>query len=175
MDMQRWAAVVGLAGIICVVAFPLIEHERRRRAEAAAAVVLAEVARAQTAFRASSGGAGYASDLESLLTSCSGAPRAVLAAHIGTHDIRAMRYQFHVRAAEGSRVVGTDCHGRPAVSDYYAAAAPRINGVDGRRAFAMRSSARVFVFFDGIPPRESDMGPFGLAVAFNTLDRFKIP
>jgi hypothetical protein len=175
MDMHRWVAVVGLAGIISVVAIPLIEHERRRRAEGAAAIVLAEVARAQSAFRASGSGAGYANNLESLLTSCSGALRAALAAPIGTHDIRAMPYTFLVRAAEGSRVVGTDCHGRPAVSDYYAAAIPRINGVDGRRAFAMRSSARVFVFFDGIPPHESDMGPFGLAVAFNTLDRFKIP
>jgi hypothetical protein len=173
--MQRWVAVVGLAGIISVVAIPVIEHERRRRAEEAAAVVLLEVARAQSAFRASGGGLGYASDLESLLTSCSSAPRAALTAQIGTQDIHASSYSFSVRAAEGSRVVGTDCHGRPAVSDYYAAAAPRINGVDGRRAFAMRSSARVFVFFDGIPPRESDMGPFGLAVALNTLDRFKIP
>jgi len=175
MDIHRWTAAVGLAGILAGVAIPVIEYERRRRAEEAAAAVLAAVARAQTAFRASGSVTGYASDLHSLLTPCRGASRAALAAQIGTHDIRTLRYSFVVRPAVGSRVIGADCHGRATVSDYYAAAAPRINGVDGRRAFAMRSAARVFVFFDGVAPRETDMGPLGLAVALNTLDRFKIP
>jgi len=175
MDIHRWTAAIGLAGILTAVAIPVIDHERRRRAEDAAAAVLAAVARAQTAFRSAGGHGGYASDLESLLTPCSGAAQAALSERIGASHIRTMRYAFIARAASGSRVVATDCHGRPSVSDYYAAAAPRINGVDGQRAFAMRSNGRVFVFFDGVPPRESDMGPFGLAVAFNTLDRFKIP
>jgi type II secretory pathway pseudopilin PulG len=175
MDFHRWSAAVGLAGILTGVAIPVIEHERRRRAEDAAAVVLAEVARAQTAFRSAGGHGGYASDLESLLTPCSGAPQAPLSERIGAHELRKLRYAFAVRPAEGSRVVASDCHGRPSVSDYYAAATPRINGVDGQRAFAMRSGGVVYVFFDGIPPRATDMGPFGLAVAFTTLDRFKIP
>ena len=175
MRIHRWVAVVGLAGIFAGVAIPVIEHAHRRRAEQAAAVVLAEVARAQTAFRSAGGHGGYASDLESLLTPCSGAAQATLSERLGAHDVRNLRYAFAVRAAEGSRVVATDCHGRSAVSDYYAAAAPRVNGGDGQRAFAMRSGGAVYVFFDGIPPRETDMGPFGLAVALNTLDRFKIP
>jgi type II secretory pathway pseudopilin PulG len=175
MDIHRWAAAVGLAGILAGVAIPVIEHERRRRAEDAAAAVLAEVARAQTAFRSAGGHGGYASDLESLLTPCSGAAQATLSERIGTHDLRKLRYAFTVRPAAGSRIVATDCQGRASVSDYYAAATPRIDGVDGQRAFAMRSAGAVYVFFDGIPPRETDMGPFGLAVAFNTLDRFKIP
>jgi hypothetical protein len=175
MDMFAWTTAVGLAGILAGVAMPVIEYESRRQAEDAAAIVLEEVARAQTAFRATGGHGGYASDLDSLLTPCPGTTQPRLGERIGAPHIRAARYTFSARPAEGSRVIATDCHGRPAVSDYYAAAAPRVNGADGQRAFAMRSTGRVFVFFDGIPPRENDMGPFGLAVALNTLDRFKIP
>lgn len=175
MDIFSWTTAVGLVGIVAGVAMPVIDYERRRQAEAAAATVLEDVARAQTAFRSAGGRGGYASDLDSLLTPCPGTAQPALREAIGASHIRTSRYAFSARAAEGSRVIATDCHGRPAVTDYYAAAAPRINGIDGQRAFAMRSSGRVFVFFDGIPPRENDMGPFGLAVALNTLDRFKIP
>jgi type II secretory pathway pseudopilin PulG len=175
MDIFSWTTAVGLVGIVAGVSIPVVEHERRRQAEDAAAVVLEEVARAQSTFRSAGGHGGYASDLDSLLNPCPGTANSALPETIGASHIRTSRYAFSTRAAEGSRVIATDCHGRPAVSDYYAAAAPRINGIDGQRAFAMRSSGRVFVFFDGIPPRENDMGPFGLAVALNTLDRFKIP
>ncbi len=145
------------------------------RAEDAAAAVLDAVARAQTAFRSTGGYGGYASDLDSLMNPCTSPVPSALHEPISASHIHTLRYAFAVRPAEGSRVVATDCHGRQSVSDYYASARPRVNGVDGRRAFAMRSSARVFVFFDGVPPRETDMGPFGLAVALNTLERFKIP
>jgi type II secretory pathway pseudopilin PulG len=175
MDLHRWTAAVGLMGILATVAIPVIGHERRRRAEDAAAAVLTEVARAQTAFRSTGGHGGYASDLDSLINPCPGTVQSTLLEPIRASHIRTMRYAFLARAAGGSRVVATDCHGRPSVSDYYAAATPRVNGVDGQRAFAMRSSGQVYVFFDGVAPRETDMGPFGLAVALNTLDRFKIP
>jgi hypothetical protein len=59
-------------------------------------------------------------------------------------------------------------------SDYYSAAQP-ITPLDGRQAFAMTARARIYVFFDGIAPRESDMRPGGLAVPLDTVERFKIP
>lgn len=70
--------------------------------------------------------------------------------------------------------MGTDCHGRATSSDFYAAVAPR-SALDGRQAMAMLSWGRIYVFFDGIAPLESDMGPRGLAVPLDRLESFKIP
>jgi hypothetical protein len=83
-------------------------------------------------------------------------------------------YRFVLRAARTARDVGLDCHGRRTASDFYAAATPA-NEFAGREAMAMTSWGRIYVFFDGIAPLESDMAVGGLAVPLDTLEAFKIP
>jgi hypothetical protein len=127
-----------------------------------------QVHAAQRAFRARSSHSGYATSVESLIRPCPDGRPAVL-------DQWAVRgYVLSVRAAHDARVGGVDCHGRPTASDFYASAQPA-GAFDGRLALAVTSRGRVFVFFDGVPPREDDMRFGGLAVSVEALAGFKIP
>lgn len=163
-------SLVALAGMATAVALTVFSYARMRQAERGAAATLVSVGNAQRAFRGRSGHGGYATDVASLMTPCPGEERAPLDPGQGT----ARDYTLLVRAAAGAATVGADCHGRPMASNYYAAAQPA-TPLAGRQAFAMTSGARIYVFFDGLAPREADMGRGGLAVPLETVDRFKIP
>jgi hypothetical protein len=168
---QLAVALVALAGIVVAVVVAIFTVAHMHEAERTAAATLAAVFDSQRAFRARGGQGGYAVDLASLTTPCPGSGAAALStgALLEPKD-----YQFVVRAARAANQVGTDCHGRPSASDFYAAAEPR-GPLAGRQAMAMTSRGRIYVFFDGIAPLEADMGPDGLAVPLETLDSFKIP
>jgi hypothetical protein len=84
-------------------------------------------------------------------------------------------YATQLRAAEGATTLAVDCHGRAMVSNYYISAVPRSVDSPGQRAFAATAAGRIFVFFDGVAPLESDMAPTGLATPLETLSTFKIP
>jgi hypothetical protein len=61
------------------------------------------------------------------------------------------------------------------VSDYYASAEPGSSRPPAHQAFAVTSAGRVFVFFDGIAPRERDMAPGGTATPLEQVPALKIP
>lgn len=170
--MRQW--LVPLAGMLIVAGYPLVSHLQRVARETKAERRLTELRQAQEAFRAGDGGGGYATALASLTTRCpaaSGTPTPAIPALGGPDTVNG--YVMTVRAAASSRPVGVDCHGQPTSSDYYAAVAPV--ATDGRRAFAMTSDGRVYVFFDGVAPTETDMAPGGTATPREALDTFKIP
>jgi hypothetical protein len=83
-------------------------------------------------------------------------------------------YSLVLRRAANATATGADCHGRPTASDYYAAAEPPPE-FGGAHAYGMTSRGRVYVFFDGLAPRESDMARDGLAVPLDALETFRIP
>jgi type II secretory pathway pseudopilin PulG len=169
---RRLLAVVVLAvlGIAAAVSVPLVSHSRSTSAEARAAVALGEIGEAQRRFRARAGHGGYATDLASLRTPCPGEQQGALSAEHAS----VAGYSLLVRSTIAARPVGTDCHGRPMTTDYYAAAEP-VTPLSGRLALAMTARARIYVFIDGLAPVESDMAVGGLAVPLDTLDAFKIP
>lgn len=142
---------------------------RMSAAERAAATFMERIGEAQRAFREQVGRRGYATDLASLMTPCPGDAQPLIA-----RDPVAPAYVVVVRAAERATVTGADCHGRPIASDYYAAAQPATE-VAGRQAFAMTARTRIHVFFDGLAPREADIGLAGLAVPLQAVKTFKIP
>jgi hypothetical protein len=137
-------------------------------AEDAAAMLLERIVEAQREFRDRNGRRGYATDLASLVARCPGDQNSALELP------ERFEYELTLRAAEGAALRGTDCHGRPVASDFYAAAWP-MSALSGRQAFAVTARGRIHVFFDGLPPREADFRPQGLAVPLDTLRTFKIP
>ena len=166
--------MVPLVGAVVVAALPLIRHVRKTTAEAAAADFLRHVQVAQQSFRSTQAGSGYASNLDSLSRPCPGGVQTMLMGD----EIRSLEqrgYAAQLRAAEGATSSAVDCHGRAIVSDYYVAAAPRSIDSSGQQAFAATAAGRIFVFFDGIAPLESDMSPVGLATPLDALSTFKIP
>jgi hypothetical protein len=170
----RWSRAVPILGIVVVAALPLVNYARREQAEAAAAGFLQKLRTGQEAFR-TRGGIGYASELSSLTFPCPGQTSSPL----NPDDlslVAAAGYEVALWPAASAETQGVDCHGRSTVSDYYAFAQPRSPETPARQAFATTASAgRIFVFFDGIAPLESDMGPGGLATPLDAVESFKIP
>ena len=165
--------VLPLLGTLAAASIPLITFAQKSRAEASAVDLLHRLDRAQQAFRLATG-AGYASSLRSIVTGC---PVAAAAGQQPTEVLSEFDgpYRLSLRAATSARVVGTDCHGQPIVSEYYASAEPAWTDPRGQKAFAMLSGSGVWVFFDGVAPLEADMGPGGLATRLEALDSFRIP
>lgn len=166
--------IVPLVGAVIVAALPLVRYVQKRTAESGAADFLRRVQVAQHAFRASQPAAGYAASFESLTAPCPGGRPGMLRGD-AISSLEQLGYAAQLRAAEGATPLALDCHGRPTVSDYYAAASPRSVASAGQQAFAATAAGRIFVFFDGIPPLERDMAPSGLATPLDALGTFKIP
>jgi len=168
MSRSSIVLAVGLTGIVFAVAVPVRSYEHARSAERAAEETLLAIGNAQIAFRVHNGAGGYAADLASLATACPGSTEPSAFSNVHPSD-----YSFLIRPALRSKPVGRDCHGRETVSDYYAAAEPK-PGSTPRQALALTSRGRVYVFFDGVAPTESDMELGGLAVPFDQLDTFRV-
>lgn len=169
----RWVVWgIPALGIAIGVAIPLMRHVERERAEGLAADFLHSLHAAQQEFRTGPAG-GYAASFESLTTACPGQGPA-LTPH-ALDQLARVGYAPLLRPAGAAQAGRPDCHGRPTVTDYYAAAAPMSTAAAGRQAFAMLAAGRIFVFFDGVAPLEPDMTGEGLAVPLDSLRTFTIP
>jgi hypothetical protein len=164
--------LIAVGGIVIAVAVPLTRYVQKQRDEGAAIEVLQHVRGAQERFRAVNG--GYATDMASLVESCGSAPAALDRRHL-TH-LDSVGFTIELRAAAGviADLARRDCHGRAVASDYYVAAAPVDSSQAAQEAFAARAVGDIFLFYDGIAPREADMAS-GLATPLAERARFRIP
>lgn len=168
--MRAWSILVPLVGILVAAGVPLARYAAKQRDEAAIVRSLRQVQVAQERFRAAVG--AYATDVASLAAGC---PEGVASLALAVFDeLDRAGYVLLLRAAEGALATGQDCHGRPTASDYYVAAAPQTAWTAADKAFAGRADGQLFIFFDGVPPREADMTG-GLAVSIDAVESFKIP
>ena len=152
------------------VAIPLARHVQKQRRESTAVAVLEAVRAAQERFHSASG--GYATGVESLVDGCADPP-ALDADWLSRQDH--IGYGLQIRAAEGAATLERrDCNGQPIAADYYVAAAPVDAGQAAQEAFAARSHSGVYLFYDGLAPREADIDS-GLATAVAEQAAFKIP
>jgi len=165
---------VAFAGIVTAASTRILSYHSMRSTEYATVALMQLVGEAQQRFRTAGGEGGYATDLESLRTPCPGQTQAALS-DVAVKALGSARYELLVRPRAGSAFAGVDCHGRQTARDFYLSARPRVTGVDGERAMAMTASGRIFLFFDGIPPREADMTAGGLATPLDSLETLKIP
>lgn len=162
-------ALVPVAGICIAAAIPLALYGVRDRRERAAIEVMRRIQQAQDAFRDTTG--GFASDIASLQVPCvTGAPAL---ADDAVTTLGSVGYSLELRRRRGAVDTGRDCHGRPVVSDYYVAAAPQSATV-ARQAFAGVGTGRLYLFFDGVAPRERDIDS-GLPTPVEARESFKIP
>jgi hypothetical protein len=167
---QLASLVVPLVGSVVAVTVPVVRYALIDRSERAAIAALHSIHDAQQMYHRTSG--GYAADLRSLTDACVGQPPA-LAADVLLRLTQA-GYALALRASADAAVTGRDCHGRALVSDYYVAAAPAAPGVLPRQAFAGRSDRQLYLFVDGIAPREAEIAS-GLAIPLAARETFKIP
>jgi hypothetical protein len=160
--------LIPFAIVVLAVGVPLQRSVQQGRDERAALEAVASVREAQDRFHRLSG--GFATELTSLTTGCGGTPE--LSTQVLANLDRA-GYTLQLRAAGSAIVVGRDCHGRLA-DDYYVAAAPRDASGARRQAFAARARGDMFLFYDGVAPREPEMSN-GLATPAAQRGTFKIP
>lgn len=161
--------MVPIVGMCVAAAWPLVRYGEKERAEAVAIATLRTLQAAQERFRTAIG--GYATDPASLLGGCPGSeppPDTVIS------ELHAAGYVWQLRPAVGVSPSGVDCDGRPIAGDYYVAVAPRTAWEAAGNAFASRADRQVYVFVDGVPPREADMAS-GLATRLEALESFDIP
>jgi type II secretory pathway pseudopilin PulG len=167
--MRALSVVIPIVGIVFMAGVPLWRYAERERNERGAIDALHAVHAAQRAYRAA--GSGYATDIAALSAPCGGV--APLAGDV-LERLAAFGYTVRLRAAEGARATGSDCQGRGTSSDYYLAASPVSAHTAARQAFAGRADGRLYLFVDGIAPREADMDG-GLATPVELRESFRIP
>lgn len=168
--MRFWALAVPILGTGLVAGMPVATYIEKQRHEQLAISTLGQIHEAQERLRAASG--AYATDLATLVDGCDDGSAAV--PHEMLDDLARAGYVLQLRAAVDATVLGRDCEGRPLATDYYVSAAPRTAWSAAGKAFAGRAGGRLFVFVDGIPPREADIAA-GLATSVDELDSFRIP
>ena len=169
----RPVVLVPLLGILLVGSIPFVRYAQKNAAEATVTEALGRLHRAQQSFQTRTG-SGYASDVASLITACPGQSTSALDPTV-VRDVDRADYRMTLRGAQDATSIGTDCHGRALVSDYYAAVQPRRSTTAGERAYALTSIGRIFLFYDGMPPLERDMVSGGLATPLESAAAFKIP
>ena len=168
--VKNWAVVVPAVGVVIAVSAPLVRYAARERNERTAIMLVTQVHRAQLALRSQAG--GFATDVNSLLMPCPG--NAALLGSAAIEELARSDYRLELRAAAGARVDMVDCNGRPLATDYFVTATPVAPTSAGRQAVAGRSDGRVYLFYDGLAPREIDIDR-GLATPVAARDTFKIP
>jgi hypothetical protein len=162
--------VLPIAIIVTAAAFPLTRYFLRDRYERQAIAIVRDVQEAQRALSVHA--EGYATHLTSLQMPCGNAS-AVLAPDVYA-QLAAIGYGLELRAARGAAIRAVDCHGHPLASDYYLSVRPIAHTSIARQALASRGDGVVYLFHDGIPPREEDIER-GLPTRLDVRDSFRIP
>jgi len=168
--MRVLSILVPVVGACVAAGLPLARYAEKQRHEAVAVSALRSIHDAQQRFKAALG--GYATDLGTLASGCPGNVDAVAADILD--DLADAGYVLELRAAADAAITGEDCQGRQTASDYYLSARPRTAREAAANAYAGRADGQVFVFVDGVPPRESDMAS-GLAMTVDAMTSFRIP
>ncbi len=161
--------MIPLGVIVVAVAAPLWRHVEKGRGEQAAIDAVLKVREAQDRFQRRTG--GYATELSSLTRGCNGVQELSEEVLLG---LSRAGYGLRLRASEGAAIAAQDCLGHPLSDDYYVAAAPVDASRPGQQAFSARSRGELFLFYDGIAPRESEIDS-GLATPLAKRETFKIP
>ena len=173
MSRWRWRRVVPIAAAAIALVWPFTQYAIKVRSETAALDILEDIRAAQVAFRTAGGRGAFAVSIDSLILPCEGTP-AVRPPSVRT-ELAGRGYEAIIRTHESVAASGVDCHGRPTAPDYYVGVQPISGRVAGQRAYAATAHSEPFAFFDGLAPREADLGPGGLAVPVSALRTFRIP
>ena len=170
MHPLRW--VFPLAVVVAAVGWVIAGHVARVRAHAAATGFLTRLNESQQSFKTVA--SGFASELDSLTRACPSGQGPWLDAKV-VETLKHAGYLVRLRPRAGAAFLGPDCHGRALVNDYYVAVEPASSRDVGQYAYSSGGAGRVYVFVDGVAPREADMAPGGLATPLEAMPSFRIP
>ena len=156
MTLIELAIVVGIGGILLVLAAIAVVGARASANETSAIGSLRAINVAQAQFAATCGRGGYAPSLPVLGRPARGGKRPYLEPDLAT-DVRVFKAGYWITSRVGYLTVPIqviDCTGSLPLSSYYATASP---GAEGRRSFATSQAAVIWQLGGSNPPVE----PFG--------------
>lgn len=149
--------MAAIVGIITIVALPGLWRARMANNEAAAIASLRQIVSAETAYASVCGGNRYADSLETLGAPPPGTAQPFLPPELAGASPETGGFRFRLTRGQGAEAAGTDCHGRPAYTGYYASAVPVRFGRTGARSFAVNTTGTIWQDVTAAAPQE----PFG--------------
>jgi prepilin-type N-terminal cleavage/methylation domain-containing protein len=146
--------VVAVIAIIAGIAIPALLQARIRGNESAAIASLSAIRSAQSTYASTCARGGYAQSLNDLALPPAGATQAFISEPLGANGVIRSGYVANLTADVGAMLVtpaAQTCNGSTgdAMSGYFAERHPDIIGITGQRAFAIATSATIFVKDDG--------------------------
>lgn len=151
--------IVALVGLLAALAVPGLRRSRMLGNEAAAIGALRAIVAAESAYASSCGQNRYAPSLTTLGEPAPGAAQGFLTGDLAVAAPRRDGYRFALTAAAGSVAGAPDCHGKPTVTGYYAAAEPLEFASTGARAFAVDTAGMIWQVPAAAAPAEPFSAP----------------
>ena len=146
--------VVAVIAIIAGIAIPALLQARIRANETAAIASLSAIRSAQSTFASTCANGGFAQSLNDLALLPAGATQSFISEPLGANGVIRSGYHANLTADAGAMVVtlaAKTCKGSSAdaMSGYFAERHPESIGYTGQRAFAIATSATIYVKDDG--------------------------
>jgi type IV pilus assembly protein PilA len=146
--------VVAVMAIITGIAIPALLQARITANESAAVASLSAIRSAQSTFANTCARGGFAQSLNDLALPPAGATQSFISEPISANGVIRSGYVANLTPDVGAIVVtpaGQTCNGSTAdaMSGYFAERHPDRIGITGQRAFAVATSATIYVKDDG--------------------------
>jgi prepilin-type N-terminal cleavage/methylation domain-containing protein len=146
--------VVAVIAIIAGIAIPALLQARIRANEGAAIASLSAIRSAQATFASTCARGGFAQSLNDLALPPAGATQRFISEPLGANGVIRSGYVANLTADVGAKVVtpaAQTCNSAAAdaVSGYFAERHPDRIGITGQRAFAIATSATIYMKDDG--------------------------
>jgi prepilin-type N-terminal cleavage/methylation domain-containing protein len=146
--------VVAVIAIIAGIAIPTLLQARIRGNESAAIASLSAIRSAQATFASTCARGAYAQSLNDLALPPAGATQPFISEPLGANGVIRSGYVANLTSDVGAMMVtpaAETCNGSTAdaMSGYFAERHPVSIGISGQRAFAIATSATIFVKEDG--------------------------
>ena len=150
--------MIGILGVLFVLAFPTLKRARLAANEGNAIGALRTITKAEFAYAADCGRGNYATSLLRLGTKPPGVIQAYLNDDLGSaNTVTRQGYSVTIRVGQGASQSINDCLGNETYTRYYAGAYPVELGKTGTRAFATNQGGAIWQRLAAVPPPE----PFG--------------
>ena len=145
---------VAVIAIIAGIAIPALLQARIRGNESAAIASLSAIRSAQATYASTCARGGYAQSLNDLALAPTGATQPFISEPLGANGVIRSGYVANLTIDVGAMPVtpaAQTCNGSTAdaMSGYFAERHPDRIGITGQRAFAIATSATIFVMDDG--------------------------
>jgi prepilin-type N-terminal cleavage/methylation domain-containing protein len=151
--------VVAIIGVLAAIGVTQATRARVTANETSAVGSMRAINGGQMSYAASAGNGGFAADLATLATPCTGSARGFISPDLdptspgvttsGASGVMKSGYTIDLAATGASP--GNDCNGTPTGTDYAATAVPVSPGISGIRGFNTSGAGTIFFDTGGLP------------------------